>query len=788
MNRIFLLTCCFVFLSFEVNSQNTKVIQLDFSSTDFSYEENESGQLDISSNKYNITFDSDTLTPALPYVSVNVLIREYEDYVQHAINYQEIAICNNVVIEQNSADLSTNNIVETICTDSITYPTKVYPDTIIEYVGEGLMDGYKFVTFLICPFRYNASTHILYLKHHITLTLNLSEGDFGYRTTDRSARSSTIGNNMHDLAKEMAVNGYEIDSVSGPAPYHSPQLAHGINNRQYYQSVIVTSQALASAFQTLANWKTRKGIRTRVVTVEDIYNEYPGTDAEKPLRIKQALKDYYNGSNYCGLEYVLLGGDINIVPKQGCYARVKTKNGWEHDNSIPTDLFYGCFDTMNWDTNNNGIYGEVNDNVDIMPEVIVTRLSVCTIDDVNTIVNRIINYESNPDLTNWHDNILMCGCQLSTKYIVGGYPNHFIYESDAQYKSERMFNSHIAPYWTGTLTKLFDTGTDFAGGANYEYNATHLQEELSHGYSFIHVNSHGTEKLFQVESGYYYDYLARTLQNNRPSIIVTSACSTNAFDYHPLYNQSYSTNMCLSEVFMRNADSGILAYLGCSRYGWGKAKMKKFGTSNWYNAHFFETLFQDKEKHFGEVVLKAKTRHCGQSKKDGSWRWVQFGLNPIGDPEMPIYTEMPKRFNSVHIISNSSLLNINTNVDSCKICIMSLDDEGASCYYVDSNISTLELDLPYSQYSICITKPGYIPYIITKEHGTEYLQNETIEDEYSINCNNVVIGSNVTTTIPEGPVILENGSEVDIHGITNVYIKNDFTVKQGATLNITTGN
>ena len=108
--------------------------------------------------------------------------------------------------------------------------------------------------------------------------------------------------------------------------------------------------------------------------------------------------------------------------------------------------------------------------------------------------------------------------------------------------------------------------------------------------------------------------------------------------------------------------------------------------------------------------------------------------------------------------------------------------------YVDSNISTLELDLPYSQYSICITKPGYIPYIITKEHGTEYLQNETIEDEYSINCNNVVIGSNVTTTIPEGPVILENGSEVDIHGITNVYIKNDFTVKQGATLNITTGN
>lgn len=64
----------------------------------------------------------------------------------------------------------------------------------------------------------------------------------------------------------------------------------------------------------------------------------------------------------------------------------------------------------------------------------------------------------------------------------------------------------------------------------------------------------------------------------------------------------------------------------------------------------------------------------------------------------------------------------------------------------------------------------------------------------SINCAGsslhslVVIGSNVTTTIPEGPVILENGSEVDIHGITNVYIKNDFTVKQGATLNITTGN
>lgn len=61
-------------------------------------------------------------------------------------------------------------------------------------------------------------------------------------------------------------------------------------------------------------WKKRKGISIDLVTIEDIKNAYTGDlisgindDAGK---LRQFLSDAYQN----GCEYVLLGGDINILP------------------------------------------------------------------------------------------------------------------------------------------------------------------------------------------------------------------------------------------------------------------------------------------------------------------------------------------------------------------------------------------------------------------------------------------------------------------------------------------
>lgn len=83
--------------------------------------------------------------------------------------------------------------------------------------------------------------------------------------------------------------------------------------------------------------------------------------------------------------------------------------------------------------------------------------------------------------------------------------------------------------------------------------------------------------------------------------------------------------------------------------------------------------------------------------------------------------------------------------------------------------------------SVCITKQGYIPKIYNIS-PTIYIQNETINEDVEYIAGQIVVGSNVTNTIPTGDVIINNcnvilkGNEVTIDSNTEVNL--------GATLEV----
>lgn len=170
-----------------------------------------------------------------------------------------------------------------------------------------------------------------------------------------------------------------------------------------YDYVIITNEALKNAsepnFQTLADWKESRGIKTTIVTVEDIYSNYSGDDNQE--KIRNFIRDVYVNN---GIEYVLLGGDAdggdvggesgdNIVPVRGLWA-------WDYDMdppNIPSDLYYACLDG-NYDYDGDGIYGEPNDGpdggeVDLMAEVYVGRAPVDSAEELSNFVTKTISYE-----------------------------------------------------------------------------------------------------------------------------------------------------------------------------------------------------------------------------------------------------------------------------------------------------------------------------------------------------------------------------------------------------------
>jgi hypothetical protein len=61
---------------------------------------------------------------------------------------------------------------------------------------------------------------------------------------------------------------------------------------------------------------------------------------------------------------------------------------------------------------------------------------------------------------------------------------------------------------------FYDTGTDFPEGANYDFNATNIQKELSKGYTFVNEDSHGNYSFWETEGPNYTVSHAETLNNS----------------------------------------------------------------------------------------------------------------------------------------------------------------------------------------------------------------------------------------------------------------------------------
>ena len=78
--------------------------------------------------------------------------------------------------------------------------------------------------------------------------------------------------------------------------------------------IIITADSLKSSFQPLVHWITRKGIRATVVSVEDILAHYSGDPVSGIYDSAGAVRGFLIDNYPQGLQWVLLGGDEEIVP------------------------------------------------------------------------------------------------------------------------------------------------------------------------------------------------------------------------------------------------------------------------------------------------------------------------------------------------------------------------------------------------------------------------------------------------------------------------------------------
>ena len=172
-----------------------------------------------------------------------------------------------------------------------------------------------------------------------------------------------------------------------------------------YDYVIITSTQLKDSseeynFQDLVEFKNSRGIKTTIVTTEEIYSDYSGRDnAEK---IRNFIIDAYNE---WGIEYVLLGGDgdgsdvggeseASIIPARGLYYYNDDEPDIR-DTNIPSDLYYAALDGT-WNDDNDAYWGEIGED-DLLAEVYVGRAPVDSEIELSNFIEKTINHETSSD-------------------------------------------------------------------------------------------------------------------------------------------------------------------------------------------------------------------------------------------------------------------------------------------------------------------------------------------------------------------------------------------------------
>jgi hypothetical protein len=119
-----------------------------------------------------------------------------------------------------------------------------------------------------------------------------------------------------------------------------------LNTDEEYDMVIITSEELNSGFEPLKQYHDNNGLRTLIYTVEDIYDQYNGVDNAEKIRnfIRHAYKPIIEEG--WGVEYVLLGGDSEIIPVRYLAAIDPLVNQIYSYCQIPSDFYYSTLEDL----------------------------------------------------------------------------------------------------------------------------------------------------------------------------------------------------------------------------------------------------------------------------------------------------------------------------------------------------------------------------------------------------------------------------------------------------------
>lgn len=391
--------------------------------------------------------------------------------------------------------------------------------------------------------------------------------------------------------------------------------------------LIITTEGLRPELERLAAWRTQEGLRTSVVTVDQVNAvARPGGDVQETLRnyVRTAHEQW-------GVDYLLLAGDAELLPPRYARSSFYPLGGF---TEIPTDLYFACLDG-NWNLDADALYAEpykdfinTGDQPDMLAELAIGRAPVKSLAQAAVLVDKIIEYENPTDRA-------YAGRALFLSEVL--FPQNWdgvqsITLDGATYAEDVVFNSIIGGGNLMQSWRMYENFNSFFGSTDLTKAAAldsmdtgrfGLVNHVGHG--FYYNASVGDDNIFVAD--------ALTLQNDNPFFLHALNCSSGAFDFD-----------CLLESFIQDLDGGAVGTVGSSRAAFPS-------TANVYQQSFFARIFVDGVLRAGDAQLIARSQQVSSTAVEGSHRWTHLTYHLFSDPTLRLWREEPKTATVTHAAS-----------------------------------------------------------------------------------------------------------------------------------------
>lgn len=351
-----------------------------------------------------------------------------------------------------------------------------------------------------------------------------------------------------------------------------------------YDMLIIAPSEFSSALEPLIEYKNNHDTKTILTTLEEI----PDTGVDIQESIKYYVKESIEQWGITNL--IIVGAGVEneeIFPVR--YAYVPSGS---YEENFPSDLYYadvydenGSFSS--WDADGDGKYAEVRgtdmSEVDMYPDVYISRLPCNNIDEVENVVDKIINYEEHNKMLNTivqigGDTFPGDGEQINE----GEFANAEVLTNLDGYTSTQLWASN-KKLTKNNIAKAFRDGVDFADFSGHGSPVSWATHEPQNEDVWVPKKS-----LISPYSGFLYVDFDLYMINNyyKLPVVVYNACSTSK------YSEEAD---CLSWKTVKKANGGGIASFGASGIGYGSyGSQETERVWGWMEVHLFKEMYENK--------------------------------------------------------------------------------------------------------------------------------------------------------------------------------------------------